>query len=100
MSARANLYRMPSASAGESHPILTIPRSHTIFDSTVLDLIEVARGGCPPRALTDPDVQVSRIRFLGPQIRYVRRTEWTHRAGGSGYVWRRHVNLRHGIVLC
>ncbi len=43
----------------------------------------VARGSCPPRAPSDPDVRDSRIRLLGAEVRYEgtgRRT----RAGGSG----------------
>jgi hypothetical protein len=32
----------------------------------------VAPGDCSPRAPTDPDVQISRIRFVEQRVRYVR----------------------------
>ena len=50
----------------------------------------------PP--LTDPDVQISRIRFLGPWIRYLAKIEWTHRAGGKGYTLSSRLNLSHDIL--
>src|SRR5262245_51945378 len=45
----------------------------------------VALGGCPPRAPTDPDVQISCIRLVRSTLHTRRYTEWTTRAAGSGY---------------
>ena len=45
--------------------------------------VEVGERGFPLPPLTDPDVRNSRIRFLGPRIRYETKVEWTQRGGGS-----------------
>ena len=47
--------------------------------------VEVGERGSPLPPLTDPDVRISRIRFLGPRIRYMTNSEWTQRGGGNGY---------------
>jgi len=47
-------------------------------------ICRVAPRDCSPGAPTDPDVRISRIRFLKPRFRYARSTEWTTRAGGNG----------------
>jgi hypothetical protein len=44
----------------------------------------VALGGRPPRAPTDPDVQLSCIRLVRSTLHTWRYTEWTTRAAGSG----------------
>jgi len=43
----------------------------------------VAPGDCSPRAPTDPDVRVSRIRLLRAWVRYVP-YRWTMRGSGRG----------------
>src|SRR5262245_5061239 len=45
----------------------------------------VALGSYPPRAPTDPDVQISCIRLVRSTLHTRRYTEWTTRAAGSGY---------------
>ncbi len=44
----------------------------------------VGEGDCSPPPPTDPDMQDYRIRLLAWKIRYVRYTEWTTMAFGSG----------------
>jgi hypothetical protein len=44
----------------------------------------VALGGFPPRAPTDPDVRISRIRLFETQFRYATQMAWTIRGRSSG----------------
>jgi hypothetical protein len=59
------------------------PRSDTRRAIPLSDC-RVALGGCPPRAPTDPDVQISCIRLVRSTLHTRRYTEWTTRAAGSG----------------
>ena len=63
--------------------------------------VEVGERDCSLSPLTDPDVRISRIRFLGPWIRYLaRNAEWTHRAGGKAYTFSSRLNVSHDIPAC
>ena len=42
-----------------------------ILMPTPMPILRVAPGRCRPGAPADPDVRISRIRFLGSWIRYV-----------------------------
>ena len=66
-----------------------------------LSNVEVGERDCSLSPLTDPDVRISRIRFLGPWIRYLARSdEWTHRAGGNTYTLSSRLNVSHDTLAC
>jgi len=71
------------------------------FPRLILARVEVGERDCSLSPLTDPDVRISRIRFLGPWIRYLARSdEWTQRAGGNTYTLSSRLNVSHDTLAC
>src|SRR5262249_38326167 len=70
--------------AGFSRTCLTRATPSGVEDRATTGSCWVALGGYPPRAPTDPDVQISRIRLVRSTVHTRRYTEGTTRAAGSG----------------
>lgn len=69
----------------------------SVIDRQAEKLAGSAQRGEPARPPTDPDVRISRIRFVKQRVRYATYTEWTTRARGSGKTsssWRIRVQFQ------